>query len=130
MKNVIKSMIVLAVIAALSINYSCKKNDTGGKAEIHAMIFHGTTPIVGTTTLYVKFDATSKPANPVSDHDLMLMGEPDDNHVHVEELRPGNYYLYAMAYDSLAQTAVQGGAAVTIKWSERKKMIEVKVPVE
>lgn len=106
---------------------ACKKNDIGGKATIHAMIFHGTTPMVGTATLYVKFDATSAPANPTTDYDLKITGEPDDNHVHVEELRPGNYYLYAVAFDSTASVAVKGGVATTIKWSERKEIKEIEV---
>jgi hypothetical protein len=106
---------------------ACKKNSTGGKAEIHAIISHGSTPVIGTTTLYVKFDAKSQPADPVSTYDLKVMGEPDDNHVHVEDLRPGNYYLYAVAFDSTAMLPVKGGAAATIKWGERKKTKEVHI---
>ncbi len=91
------------------------------------MIYHGSTPIVGTTTLYVKFDATAQPSDPTSGYDLKLLGEPDDNHVHVEDLRPGDYYLYAVAYDSLAKVSVKGGAAASIKWSERKEMKDVTI---
>lgn len=119
----------LAFIASVSIS-SCKKNDTGGKAELHAMIYHGATPIVGTTTLYVTFDASTAPADPTQGYDLKLYGEKDDNHVHVEELRPGNYYLYAMAYDSVAKKAVKGGAAAAISWGERKDSKDVMVMVE
>ncbi len=127
MKTTIKlTAIIIATLGVFTIS-SCKKNDTGGKAEIHAMIFHGSTPIVGTTTLYVKFDAKSEPSDPTNNYDLKLMGEDDDNHVHVEDLRPGDYYLYAVAFDSTAMVPVKGGASATIKWSERKKTKEVTV---
>lgn len=130
MKKSINYSALAAGLLAAVLSVSCKKNDTGGAAEVHAMIYHGNTPIIGTTTLYVTFDASSQPANPTSDYDLKLMGEADDNHVHVEELRPGNYYFFASAYDSLAKKAVSGGAAVSIKWSERKKMKDVMIMTE
>jgi len=125
-----RTLIPLSLILTLTAFTSCKKNGTGGKAEIHALIYHGTTPIVGTTTLYVKFDAKSQPSDPTSNYDLKVLGEVDDNHVHVVDMRPGDYYLYAMAYDSIAKTAVSGGIATTVKWSERKKLKEVELQVQ
>jgi hypothetical protein len=118
---------LLCISIALVATGACKKNGVGGTAEIHALIYHGTTALVGTTTLYVKFDATTEPSNPTTNYDLKVQGEPDDNHVHVENLRPGDYYLYAVSFDSLAMVAVKGGTAATIKWSERKKTKEVDV---
>ncbi len=115
----LSSLIFLAI--------SCKKNGTGGKAELHLIVFHGSNPIIGTTTLYVKFDAKTQPADPTTDYDLKVHGEMDDNHVHIMNLLPGNYYLYAIAYDSLAMTPVKGGTAVTLKWSERKKEKEIEL---
>lgn len=125
MNSINKLAFTLLVSVVLFSTSSCKKNETGGQAELHALIYHGSEPIVGTTTLYVKFDAKSQPSNPFSDYDLKVKGEPDDNHVHVEDLRPGNYYLYAVAFDSLDMKIVQGGAAATIKWSERKHTKEM-----
>jgi hypothetical protein len=127
MRKLLTPALALIIGTALFSITSCKKNQTGGKAEIHALIYHGETPIVGTTTLYVKFDSKSQPSDPTNDFDLKLPGEPDDNHVHVEDLRPGDYYLYAVAFDSTTMATVKGGAASTIKWSERKKTKEVTV---
>jgi hypothetical protein len=130
MKLLIKNTLLLAALPTLFLTPSCKKNESGGKAEIHARIYHGSAPVVGTTTLYVKFDAKSQPSDPVSAYDLKLTGDPDDNHVHVEGLRPGDYYLYAVAYDSTAMMQVKGGAAATIKWKERKKLKEIILQVD
>lgn len=61
MKATIK-IIILAVIITVGIS-SCKKGDTGGKAEIHAKISHHSSPI-NSSTVYVKFDTQELPANP------------------------------------------------------------------
>ena len=127
MQSIKKSTLLIILFTLAFSVQACKKNDVGGKATIHALIYHGTTPIVGTTTLYVKFDATTAPSNPTTNYDLKVSGELDDNHVHVEELRPGNYYLYAVAFDSTAMVAVKGGVAATIGWSERKEIKEFDV---
>ena len=124
-----KLILATLITASVTLISSCKKNDAGGNAEIHAKIFHGSTPMVGTTTLYVKFGAKTEPVEPTTNYDLKLNGEVDDNHVHVEDLRPGNYYLYAEAFDSTLMVPVKGGVATTIKWGERKKMKEVNVQV-
>jgi len=127
MKTIQKNTVLFFIfITTLSIT-SCKKNEAGGEAEIHALIYHGETPVIGTTTLYVKFDAKTQPSDPTTDYDMKLQGDEDDNHVHVESLHPGNYYLYAAAFDSLDMKAVKGGAPVTIKWKERKQMSEVRI---
>ena len=127
MNSIKKFSIAILIPMTAHLFSSCKKNDTGGDAEIHAMIFHGSTPIIGTTTLYVKFDAKTQPSEPTSTYDLKVEGDPDDNHVHVDDLRTGDYYLYAVAFDSLAMIPVKGGVHVAIKYSDRKKMKEVEI---
>lgn len=121
--------ILIAAIASLTLTIaSCKKNEDGGKAEIHALIYHGSTE-VRNADLYVKFGATSAPSDPTSDYDLKLKGESGDNHVHIEELRRGDYYLYAVGKDTVTNQTVKGGTHVEIKWKERKKLIEADVQV-
>ncbi len=126
MKTTIKT-ITLAFMVTAGI-YSCKKSETGGKAEVHAKILHHSTP-VNAATLYVKFDTQELPSDITTNYDLKLEGEATDNHVHVEDLRYGEYYLYAVGYDSTISQTVKGGIPVKIKWSERKETIEIDVPV-
>ena len=99
---------------------SCKKNDTGGKASLHVMVYHHSTPIIN-PVIYVKFGTQSKPGDPIVNYDLKVEGEVGENHVHIEDLRMGEYYLYAIGYDSIAKMPVAGGIAAKIKWSERKE---------
>lgn len=120
-----KDTILFATIFfGLTIFTGCKKNDTGGKASLHVMVYNGTSPIKG-ATLYVKFDEHHQPTDPSNNYDLKIQGEASDNHVHVEDLRMGEYYLYAMGYDSIAKKMVGGGIATSINWGERKEMKSV-----
>ena len=122
----IKSILIFSAILLLSVpgTTSCKKNDTGGRASLHVRVYHNSTPIIN-SVLYVKFGTQSQPGEPSINYDLKVVGEVGENHVHVEELRMDEYYLYAIGYDSLAKTPVSGGAPVKIKWSERKEMKSV-----
>ena len=67
--------------------------------------------------------------DPTSNYDLKVEGEPTDNHVHIEDLRYGEYYLYAVGYYSSNSETVKDGIPVAIKWSQRKE-IENKTPAE
>jgi len=122
-----KKLFFVSAIAVAHV-VSCKKGDTGGDATLVAHIAHHTTPIKG-ATLYIKFDAKELPSNPTTDYDLKIIGESNENHIHVEGLRYGNYYLYAEGYDSTIMAPVKGGTPVKIKWGQRKKEIDTDVPV-
>ncbi len=118
----------LLVIFVLSVFYSCKKNNTGGSATVAAIPQHHGSSIKG-AVLYVKFGAEELPSNPTANYDLRIEGDPKEDHVHVEGLRYGHYYLYAEGYDSTIMQTVRGGLSVKIKWSERKEELDVKIPV-
>jgi hypothetical protein len=126
MKNT--TIIILATATVATLFGACKKNGIGGDAEIHAKVAHHTQAI-NASTVYVKFNATELPENPTTNYDLKVAGEVTDNHVHIEELRPGNYYLYAVGFDSTINQTVRGGTGVVIKWSDRKETIEADIAV-
>jgi hypothetical protein len=123
-----KKIIALTIIAVSVIIISCKKNNTGGDCEVAAFPQHHGKSIYG-ATVYVKFGAKDLPANPTTNYDLKVDGEPDEEHVHIKNLRYGHYFLYAVGYDSSIAQTVTGGLALKIKWKERKKEIDVNVPV-
>ena len=68
------------------------------------------------------------PADPTSDYDLKLVGI-HENHVHIEELRYGNYYLFATGFDSSIMMPVSGGVPVKLKWGQRNEETEVDIAV-
>ena len=125
MKTFIKlSTIVIAIITILS----CKKSSTGGDATIVAFQAHHGKAVKG-ATVYVKFKAADLPSDPTNNYDLKIVGEPNEDHVHIEGLRYGTYYLYAVGYDSMITQTVKGGISAKIKWSERKQEIDINIPV-
>ena len=125
----IKQLLYPIASILFMLNISCKKNDTGGKAELHALIYKGNKALIGNNIVYVKFNAKSSTSNPTENYNLKVNGETDDNHVHIEDLRPGDYYLYAVSFDSSSMKYLSGGIAATIKWTERKKLKEVVIQV-
>jgi hypothetical protein len=126
------SKIILGTLIATSLLLgACKKNGTGGEAIVAAMPAHHGKMIKG-ATVYVKFKATEMPENPTTNYDLKVVSDPTDDHVHIEGLLPGKYYLYAVGIDSALvapNNVVDGGVPITIKYSERKSEIEVDIPV-
>ena len=119
-------VLTLLAISGLVLATSCKKNGTGGKAEVHAMITNNGNPIYH-SNVYVKFGTHHAPSDPTTDYDLKAHGEKTDNHVHIEDLRPGEYYLYAVGTNTLTGKTVKGGTSVEIKWKERKETLDVDI---
>jgi hypothetical protein len=104
---------------------SCKKNDTGGEAYITPYVYHHGTP-VNHPTFYIKYGAKKAPSDPTNDYDEKIQGK-HENHAHLKYLRYGYYYVYATGIDSTLMVAVAGGAAVHIKWKERRKETVVNI---
>ena len=125
MKPILKYIVLLFAITTFN---SCKKNNTGGKTKISAFPQHHGKSIKG-VTVYVKFNTTDMPSDPTSNYDLKVVGEEDEEHVHIDGLRYGKYYLYAVGYDEDISETVVGGIPLTIKWKDRKDQINLDVPV-
>jgi hypothetical protein len=121
------------LLLALCICVSCKKNGTGGNATL--VVFpqhHGRTiknHVGYPDTIFVKFKATSLPGTTPDKFDTYFVGEPGEDHVHCVGLLPGKYYLYGVGMDSSGPYRVTGGLAVKIKWSQRKKEMDIDLAV-
>jgi hypothetical protein len=124
MKKLTFVLTILVFITCIS----CKKEGTGGDANITANIAHHGFGIKG-ATLYIKFDAKEKPANPTTDYDLKIETSASETHAHIDGLKWGEYYLYATGFDSTIMLPVKGGIPFTINHKDRKKEITTEVPV-
>jgi hypothetical protein len=122
-----KQIIFSLVIITLMLSYACKKSDSGGKATVTANVYHEGKPIA-MPTVYVKFDATDPPKDPTNNYDLKIEAK-HDNHVHIKELRYGNYYLYSVGFDSSIMRTVSGGVPLSIRWKDRNKEVDVNIHV-
>lgn len=118
------------VLAAIS---SCKKAGTDGDAILVVFAKHHGTIIPNQAlyldTVYVKFNTQDLPADPTHDYDAIFVGEAGEDHVHMEGLHTGKYFLFVTGWDTSINARVFGGIAVKIKWKDRKKEIDIDVPV-
>ena len=120
-----KFWIIVAVLSIASV--SCKKNGTGGKADISATIMHHER-IIPFATIYIKYGAKDFPGTNTSGYNASIKTDAK-GHADISGLRYGDYYLYGVGFDSTIMTPVTGGDHLQIKWSQRKNTISFTVPV-
>jgi hypothetical protein len=108
---------------------SCKKNGTGGEHELSVSVKHHEQLIPG-ATVYIKYGAKEFPGSDVSKYnDSRVCGITGHarGHVHFDKLLKGDYYLYAVGYDSTISMPVKGGVPVQLK--KKHSHTDVTVPV-
>jgi len=124
----------------ISINYdanaesddgSCAYGGTGGNTTIVAKPQHHGVPIISkigyVDSAFVKFNAVNSPGTNPSNYDLVLAGEEGEDHVHIEGLKPGKYYIYMTGFDSTIVQRVSGGIPVTLTQSSGE--VDMEIPV-
>lgn len=80
-------------------------------------------------SVFVKFDAKEAPGTMASDYDAVFIGEPGEDHVHVNGLKPGNYFIYGVGLDTAINQRVKGGVSIKIKHKEKDEEILLDLPV-
>jgi len=122
-----KSLLIAS--AFLFVFAACKKAGLGGSATIVAFPKHHGKTIMGATG-YVKFNTQNAPAT-LAEYDAIFTPEPGpaEDHVHMEGLNPGDYYIYLVGYDSSISQTVRGGIPFTISRSKRTSELDTEVPV-
>ena len=77
--------------------------------------------------LYLRFGAKDFPGSAPTDYDMTTIGEANEEHVHIEGLRKGDYYIYAVGYDSTISAVVTGGQAYKISSKSGEHDVDVAV---
>jgi len=110
---------------------SCQYGGTGGSTTIVAKPKHHGTPIISkigyVDSAFVKFNTQNSPGTSASAYDLVLAGEEGEDHVHIENMKPGKYYIYMTGFDSTIVQRVSGGIPVTITQSSGE--VDIDIPV-
>lgn len=122
-----KRILLLLVISIFAL--ACKKNGTGGESEISFFVKHHDSVIPG-ATVYIKYGAKEFPGADVSKYDASIVTDVSGHsagHSHFHDLLKGDYYLYAVGYDSSIARPVTGGIPVNLKSSSEQK--DVVIPV-
>ena len=124
MKYIQKITLAIFLFGALS---ACKKNGTGGKADISATVIHHD-HVIPFSTIYIKYGAKEFPGTNLSNYNDHVTTDKN-GHADLSHLRYGDYYLYGVGYDSTIMSPIGGGDHISIKWSQRKKTLAFTVPV-
>jgi hypothetical protein len=124
---------IIGLTAFMLLLAGCKKNGLGGDATLVVFVKHHGSVIKNHVnypdTIFIKFNAKDLPGTTPDKFDTYFVGKTGEDHIHCEGLRPGKYYLYGVGIDSAGPYRVKGGAAIKIKWAERKKEIDVNLAV-
>lgn len=104
---------------------SCSKEGTGGKAIIKGMVMHHDKPISG-ATVYIKYGSQESPGTDITYYDDHVNADASANFQFVD-LKKGDYYLFAVGYDSTIFLTVTGGIPVQLK--KKTETVQVSVPV-
>lgn len=132
-KNFIPALILFSF--ALIYVASCKKDsatdpttliptcvaDTGGTKSIIARLEHHTmnipNQIANPDTVWVKFNASNWSDAP-NNFSVRYIGVSGEDHINLTNLKCGNYFLYAVGYDTSISSPVFGGINVTLLTSD------------
>ncbi len=111
---------------------SCRYAGTGGSTTIVAYPRHHSKPIVSSTaypdTAYVKFNTVESPGVNPAAYDMIVVGDSGEDHVHLEGLKAGKYFIYMTGYDSASSpNRVKGGIPYTLMQSSGE--VDVVIPV-
>jgi hypothetical protein len=110
---------------------SCKYAGTGGNTTIVAKPQHHGVPIVSKVgypdSAFVKFNVENSPGTDPSLYDMVLAGEEGEDHVHIEGLKPGKYFILMTGFDSTINQRVIGGIPYVL--TQASGEVDLPVPV-
>ncbi|MEY4594983.1 MAG: hypothetical protein RIQ47_1393 [Bacteroidota bacterium] len=125
---------VTSIAVAISC-ISCKDDNdciggSGGSLTIVAKLEHHGINIPNDSlqpdTVWVKYNASDW-GNAPQGYDMRVIGVFPEDHVHIEGLKCGKYYLYASGWDTSINMEVKGG--IPYETEESSGEVVVKIPV-
>jgi hypothetical protein len=130
MKNTIALVLGIALLAGFLSTQSCKKDKctagTGGALTILATPQHhgdGVTPYAA----YLKFDTREFPGASAAAYDLVVAADTTEDHVHLGNLKCGDYYIYMVGFDADHGDSVFGG--IPFSTEQTSGEVNLTVPV-
>lgn len=105
-------IVTLLLIVSACIVSSCKKDKCeaglGSQLLITAFPKHHGKPTIPYWA-YVKFNTQDLPGTSASDFDLVIAGDTTEDHIELENLKCGDYFIYMIAFDPAINDTVVGG---------------------
>ena len=120
-----KKWIVILCIVGLT-GISCNKSGVGGKAAISGAVAHHETAVPG-AVVYIKYGAVSFPGFDPELYDDQITVSGANASYTFGNLYKGDYYVWAVGYDSTIMESVSAGVPAEIL--KKKVDIVVNIPV-
>lgn len=76
---------------------------------------------------YVKFNTLDYPGPDAWLYDLDIVADTTENHIEIENLKPGKYFIYEVAFDTSISDTVSGG--IPYSFTQTSGEIDLNVPV-
>lgn len=137
-KHLYRTLIASALLIAASCS-SCKDDDnpsstcvggTGGNLTIIAKLAHHGSVIPNhygnPDTVWIRYN-TQEWSNAPAGADTMVIGEEGEDHIHLESLKCGKYYLYGSGLDTMITQVVKGGIPVSTDQTSGELLITIPV---
>lgn len=132
MKSQIKTVLGIVILTSVLFTQSCKKDDdkqtctggAGGNLTIVAFPQHHGAD-VRPYAAYVKYNTQNFPGADAWLYDKTYEADTTENHIELDSLKCGNYYIYMIGFDTALNDTVVGG----IPFSTEQTSGEVNVNV-
>jgi len=135
MKTKIKFIAILILTSVVAL-YSCKKESkcvagSGGSLTLTAILQHHGVTIPNQAnypdTVFVKYNTQEYPGGTAANYDTYFVGDSGEDHVHLKNLRCGDYYIFGVGKDTSLHKRVTGGTPYST--SATSGEITIYVPV-
>ena len=124
---------IAVVLAAFIIVLSCNKEDekcvAGSGGNITLVLFpkhHNKS--VRPYSAWVKYNTQNAPGTTAADYDLVVSADTTEDHIHLANMKCGEYYIYMNGYDTAIKEAVKGGIPYTVPENPTGE-VDIDVPV-
>ena len=128
-----KYFFLISILTVIFASSSCRKDGTavckagqGGNTTLLVFPQHHGRAITGATA-YIAYGTLTSPGS-LSSYNLTVAGEPEEEHIHVENMNCGDYFIFCQGYDSTISQVVRGGIPLTVSPLQTGE-IDVIVPV-
>lgn len=119
-------LLLLLSVALITVSACKKEAGPDGNATITGHVKHHEDAIPN-ATVYIKYGATELPGTDPMDYDDEATASASDAHYSFNGLKRGDYYLFAIGFDSACVCEVIGGVSISIE--EKDETVETNVPV-
>lgn len=120
---------------SISVNYNSIAEEIDGSCQyagvdgsvtlVTAPLHHG--HITRPYFAFVKFNTENSPGTDSADYDLVILADTSQDHILIENLKPGKYFIYEIAYDTSISDTVKGGIPISFKQTSGEIGVDVAV---